>query len=87
VRRADGKWEVTVTVDAKKYEVDKRGAEKETKFDDRIEVGLLTGEPGTDGFDAKSVIVMERRPIRAGAQVVKFVTDRKPAYAGIDPYS
>ena len=28
-----------------------------------------------------------RRPIRSGSQVVTFVTDRKPTYAGIDPYT
>jgi hypothetical protein len=30
---------------------------------------------------------MERRPIRSGAQVLRFVTDRRPTHAGIDPYS
>ena len=87
VRRADGKWDVTVTVEAKKYAVDARGAEKETPLDERIEVGLFTAEPGSDGFDAKHVIVMERRPIRSGAQVLRFVTDRRPTHAGIDPYN
>ncbi|HZJ01588.1 MAG TPA: M1 family aminopeptidase, partial [Gemmatimonadaceae bacterium] len=87
VRRADGKWDVTVPIEAKKYSVDRRGAETETTLDEHIEVGLFTAEPGIDGFDAKSVIIMERRPIHSGAQVVKFVTDRKPTYAGIDPYN
>jgi ABC-2 type transport system permease protein len=87
VRRADGTWDVTVPVEAKKYEVDRRGAETETTLAEHIEVGLFTAEPGRDGFDAKHVIVMERRPIRSGAQVLKFVTDRKPTHAGIDPYN
>jgi aminopeptidase N len=87
VRRADGKWEVRVPVEAKKYAVDGRGAETETTLAEHIEVGLFTAEPGRDGFDAKHVIVMERWPIRSGAQVLRFVTDRKPTHAGIDPYS
>ncbi len=87
VRRADGKWDVTVPIEAKKLAVDARGDETETKFVERIEVGLFTAEPGTDAFDEKSVIVVELQPIRAGAQVVKFVTDRKPTHAGIDPYN
>ena len=87
VRRADGKWDVTVPVEAKKYDVDQRGAEKETQFVERIEVGLFTEDPGSNAFDAKNVIVMERLPIHSGTQVLKFVTDRKPAYAGIDPYN
>ena len=50
-------------------------------------MGLFTAEPGRDAFDARHVIVMERRPIRSGAQVLKFVTDRRPTHAGIDPYT
>ncbi len=87
VRRADGRWDVTVPVEAKKYAVDARGAETEARLDERIEVGLFTAEPGSDGFDAKHVIVMERRPIRAGSQVLTFVSDRKPTHAGVDPYN
>ena len=87
VKRADGKWDVTVPVEAKKLSVDSSGGESETPLDERIEVGLFTREPGSFEFSAKDVIVMERRPIRSGAQVLKFVTDRKPAYAGIDPYN
>jgi ABC-2 type transport system permease protein len=86
VRRADGKWDVTVPVEAKKYVVDGRGGETETPLDERIEVGLFTAQPGRDAFDAKHVIVMERRPVRSGVQVLRFVTDRRPTYAGIDPY-
>ncbi|HEU4451988.1 MAG TPA: M1 family aminopeptidase, partial [Longimicrobium sp.] len=87
VRRADGRWDVTVPVEAKKYSVDRRGAETETALAERIEVGLFTAEPGLDAFGAKDVIVMERRPVRSGAQVLKFVTDRRPTHAGIDPYN
>ena len=54
---------------------------------ERAEAGLFTAEPGRDAFDAKHVIVMERRPIRSGAQVLRFVTDRRPTHAGIDPYN
>jgi ABC-2 type transport system permease protein len=87
VRRPDGRWDVTVPVEARKYSVDARGAETEAALAERIEVGLFTAEPGPGAFGAKDVIVMERRPIRSGAQVLRFVTDRKPTHAGIDPYN
>jgi aminopeptidase N len=86
-RRADGRWDVTVPVQAKKLYADGRGAETEAPLDERIEVGLFTAEPGRDVFDAKHVVMMERQPIRSGRQVLKFVTDRKPAFAGVDPYN
>jgi aminopeptidase N len=87
VRRADGRWDVTVPVDARKYVVDARGAETETTLAERIEVGLFTAEPGRDAFGARHVIVMERQPVRSGAQVLRFVTDRRPTHAGVDPYN
>jgi ABC-2 type transport system permease protein len=87
VRRADGKWDVTVPVEAKKLYVDGKGAETETPLAERIEVGLFTAEPGRDAFDKSNVVLMERHPIRSGRQVLKFVTDRKPTYAGVDPYN
>ena len=31
------------------------------------------------------MVLMERRPIRSGHPVLRFVTDRKPTHAGIDP--
>jgi hypothetical protein len=87
VRRADGKWDVSVPVVAKKVYVDSVGAEMEAPIAERIEIGLFTAEPGRDAFDSSHVVLLERRPVRSGNQVLKFVTERKPAYAGIDPYN
>jgi len=82
VRRADGKWDVTVPVEAKKFYGDTAAP-----LDERIEVGLFTAEPGLDVFDAKDVVLMQRQPIHSGRQVLHFVTATKPLYAGVDPYN
>jgi aminopeptidase N len=87
VRRADGRWDVTVPIEAKKFYVDARSVESEAAVDESIEVGLFTAEPGRDAFDAKNVILMDRRPIHSGAQVLTFVTARRPTHAGVDPYN
>ena len=87
VRRADGKWDVSVPVEARKYYVSGKGVERPAPLDERIEIGLFTAEPGLGTFDRGNVIVMERRPIRAGKQVLKFVTDKRPTHAGVDPYN
>ena len=87
VQRPDGKWDVTVPVEARKFYADAKGKETETPLNERIEVGLFTAEPGRGAFDKSNVIVMERQPIRSGRQVLKFVTDRKPTHAGVDPYN
>jgi ABC-2 type transport system permease protein len=87
VLRADGRWEVTVPVEARKLYADGRGGEVEAGFRERIEIGLFTAEPGRDSFDAKEVILMERRLVQPGSQLLTFVTDRQPTHAGVDPYN
>lgn len=73
MQRPDGKWDVTVPVEAKKFYVTK-GADTETPLAERIQIGLFTAEPGRDAFDQSNVVLME-------------VTGRKPSYAGVDPYN
>jgi ABC-2 type transport system permease protein len=87
VRRADGRWDVTVRVRARKYYADGKGAETEARLEERIEIGLFTAEPGHDAFDRRNVILMRREPLKSGVQVLKFVTARRPSYAGVDPYN
>jgi len=87
VKRKDGKWEVTVPVEAKKFYADGKGVEKEAPLNDRIAIGLFTAEPGRGSFDRKNVILMERQPVKSGRQVFRFVTDKKPTHAGVDPYN
>ncbi len=87
VQRPDGKWDVTVAVEAKKFYASGTGAEKEAPLGDFMEIGLFTGQPGGFYFDKKDVIRMERQKVRSGKQVFRFVTDKKPTHAGIDPYN
>jgi ABC-2 type transport system permease protein len=86
-QRADGRWDVTVPVAAKKFYVSGEGVETETPLAERIEVGLFTAEPGGEAFQPSDVIVVERQPIRSGIQTLKFVTEKRPAFAGVDPYN
>ncbi|MEA3066232.1 MAG: hypothetical protein QOJ27_2693, partial [Sphingomonadales bacterium] len=86
-KRADGRWDVTVPVEAGKYYADGKGNEKPAAFADRIAIGLFTAEPGRGAFDRRNVLLMQPRPVRSGKQVFRFVTARKPTHAGIDPYN
>ena len=86
-RRPDGKWDVTLPIEAKKFYVTGEGVETETPLNERIEIGLFTAEPGQLAFDESHVLRMERHPIRSGKQVLKFVSDKQPLYAGVDPYN
>jgi len=87
MQRADGNWDVTVPVEAKKLYADGKGTEQEAPLDERIEIGLFTAEPGAATFRRSDVIRMTWKPVRSGRQVFHFVTEKKPSYAGIDPYN
>jgi ABC-2 type transport system permease protein len=67
VRRADGKWGVTVHGAGRSEEVPRRRARRRDGDDARRthRAGLFTAEPGRDALDAKHVIDMERRPIKS----------------------
>jgi hypothetical protein len=87
VRRADGRWDVTVTVEGRKSYADGSGRESRARLDEPIEIGLFTAEPGSAAFGRSDVLAMELRPIRTGRQILRFVTGRRPTHAGVDPYN
>jgi aminopeptidase N len=86
-RLPNGKWDVAVTVQARKFYADGKGKETDAPLNEVFDVGLFSAEPGKRAFDEKSVIAFDRRPIRTGTQVLRFVTSEKPAFAGVDPYN
>lgn len=87
VRKVGKGWETTLTIEAGKYYADGKGIEKETSLAEAIEVGLFGARPGLGAFSAKDVILIERRPIKDGKQIIVLQSTKKPAFAGIDPYN
>lgn len=72
-----GRYEVTVTVVAKKAVADELGKESDAPLDDLIDIGVL---------DAKGKpLVLERKRIAQAESTHTFIVDARPAKAGIDP--
>jgi ABC-2 type transport system permease protein len=86
-KRADGRFDVTLTVDAQKKYADGKGKETHAALNEIMDIGLFTTKPGDKGFDAKDVVTYERRPVRSGVQTFTFVTRTAPKFAGVDPYN
>ncbi len=86
-KRDDGRWDVTLTVEARKLYADGKGVETEAPLDEVAEIGVFTEEPGKAGFTAASVLAFERRPLKSGKQEFRLTVDRPPAFAGVDPYN
>ena len=85
-RRPDGRYDVTLTVSAKKLYADGAGKETEAPMADTLDVGLFTSDPAKPGFDASKVIEIQRLPIRSGVQTLHLVAAKAPRFAGADPY-
>ena len=85
-KRADGRFDVTMVVSARKMEATGKGDEKDLKMDEVLDFGFFTVQPGKRTFGADKVIGFEKRRIRSGTQTLRFVLDKAPVFAGVDPY-
>jgi aminopeptidase N len=79
----DGKYQVTVETEARKFKADEKGNEAEVPVDDWIEVGALAAPEKGKRFG--KVLHRERVHMTSGKASYSFTTDEAPAKAGIDP--
>ena len=86
-RRPDGRWDVALEVEARKLYADGKGKETEAPFAETVDVGAFTVEPGKKGYDAKSVIAVQRLAVKSGRQTLHLVVDRAPKVVGVDPFN
>jgi aminopeptidase N len=84
-KRADGRFDVTLTVEAKKLYADSKGKESAAPLDEQFDVGLFTAKPGKKDYGPSSVILLEKRPVKSGVQTLTFVTSKAPVWGGVDP--
>jgi hypothetical protein len=82
-KQPDGVYEVTVNIDAKKFEsVD--GIESEISMSEPIPIGLFSTHPSEALLD--DIIYLNPKTIVDGKQKLTFQTDKLPKYVSIDPY-
>jgi len=86
-KRPDGRYDVTLEIDARKLYADGKGKETEAPLDEPFDIGVFTAEPGKKDFVAESVLLFERRQIHTGKQSVTVTVDKAPKFAGVDPYN
>jgi aminopeptidase N len=86
-KRADGKFDVSFQVVARKLYADGKGKETEAPLDEPFDIGVFTAEPGRPGYDAQSVVYFDRQRVHSGTQTIDLVVDRMPTFVGVDPYN
>ena len=83
-KRADGKYDVSIDVESKKFKAGDKGAETEVKLDDWIEIGAFA-KPEKDKKYGKT-LYRDRVHITDARKTYTFVVDELPEKAGIDPF-
>jgi ABC-2 type transport system permease protein len=81
-RMPDGKYKVTLNVQARKVQADGNGAESPMPLADYIDIGVFSGKK-----DEEKPLYMNRERLTRERETFTIVVDRQPTRAGIDPYN
>lgn len=79
----DGGYELTLTIDATKFE-SVNGIESRVSMNEPIPVGLFTTHPSRASIE--QIVHLEPMKITDGTQTLTFRVDKLPRYVSIDPY-
>jgi aminopeptidase N len=85
--RSDGRFDVALTLNAKKFYVDGLGKETEVPLDEMADVGAFALKPDNRAFDASKVLAFQRIRLRSGVQTLVLTAAKDPKFAGVDPYA
>jgi hypothetical protein len=81
-RRPDGRYDVTLEVQARKVSADGNGTESPMPLADYIDIGVFSGAK-----DEEKPLYMHREKISQEHSTFTVVVDTLPTRAGIDPYN
>lgn len=84
-RRADGSYEVSITVGARKFRSDSLGTEREIPVGDLVDIGVF-GDP-TPGNRLGAPLHVQKAWLRRADTTYTVVVRARPVRAGIDPYN
>lgn len=83
----DGTYEVTLAIEAHKFEADGAGAQTEVPLDYMIDVGVFSKNLDKTFEGSAHVLFMKKERVSASEMTVTVIVDEEPKYAGIDPYN
>ena len=78
----DGKYKVTLDVEARKVQADGNGAETPMPLDDYIEIGVFSGKK-----DEEKTLYLKKEKFTEGHKAFVITVDQEPTLAGIDPFN
>ena len=86
-KRADGQWDLSFEVEARKLYADGKGKETEAPLNEPFDIGVFSVEPGRKGYSAASIISFDRQTLRSGKQTLRLVVGKEPKFVGVDPFN
>jgi len=81
-KTSDGKYKVTLSVQARKVQSDGNGVESPMPLADYIDIGVFNGQK-----DEEKPLYMKKEKLTQEHQTFTIVVDKEPTRAGIDPYN
>jgi hypothetical protein len=81
-KTADGKYKVTLEVQARKVQADGNGAETPVALADYIEIGVFSGKK-----DEEKPLYLKKEKFTEEHKTFVIIVDQQPTLAGIDPYN
>ncbi len=81
----DGRFEVELTIQARKLEADGQGEETEQPLDEWFDIGLFSVHPDNIESDDQ-VLYFQRHRLTGGENVITVTVDQRPSHGGVDPY-
>ena len=81
-KTADGKYKVTLEVQARKVQADGNGAETRMPLADYIEIGVFSGKK-----DEEKPLYLKKEKFTEEHRTFVITVDQPPTLAGIDPYN
>ncbi len=84
-KRADGKYDVTIDIEAHKFKADPKGNETEVPLNDWIDIGAFA-KPEKDKKYGKT-LYRERVHLTQAKSTHTFTVEGLPDQAGVDPFA
>ena len=81
-KTAEGKYKVTLEVQARKLQADGNGAETPMPLSDYIEIGVFSGKK-----DEEKPLYLKKEKLTQEHKTFVITVDQQPTLAGIDPYN
>jgi hypothetical protein len=81
-KQPDGKYKVTLEVEARKVQADGNGAETPMPLADYIEIGVFSGKK-----DQEKPLYLKKEKISEEHRTFVITVDEQPTLAGIDPFN